>query len=83
MQPDGGNVDLSRVQVLFQCGLDYYNTTGGQGIKVPGPGIAMYQRATPEWGAGLWVTLPANTPAGSVADFRTWLEEHLPPDVYP
>lgn len=83
MQPDGGDVDLGQVQVLFQCGLDYYNTTGGQGNKVPGPGIAKYHRATSTWRAGLWVTLPANAPAQSVADFRTWLEANLPPDVRP
>ena len=83
MQPDGGSVDLSRVRVLFQCGIDYYNTTGGQGNKVPGPGIAKYHRATTAWRPGLWVTLPANAPAGSVADFRTWLEANLPPDVRP
>ena len=43
-QPDGQTVDLSRVRVLFQCGIDYYNTRGGQGTKVPGPGIAKYHR---------------------------------------
>lgn len=83
MQPDGGSVDLSRVRVLFQCGIDYYNTTGGQGTKVPGPGIAKYHRATTAWRPGLWVTLPASAPAASVADFRTWLDANLPPDVRP
>lgn len=82
-QPDGQNVDLSRVKVLFQCGIDYYNSTGGQGTKVPGPGIAKYHRLTPSWTAGLWVTLPGNAPAASSADFRRWLEANLPPDVRP
>lgn len=82
-QPDGQQVDLSQVQVLFQCGIDYYNSTGGQGTQVPGPGIATYQRATEQWQPGLWVTLPGDVPAGSVGDFRTWLEANLPPDVGP
>lgn len=82
-QPDGQTVDLSKVRVLFQCGVDYYNSTGGQGTKVPGPGIAKYHRLTTSWNAGLWVTLPGNVNAGSVADFRTWLEANLPPDVRP
>ncbi|MGI9604700.1 MAG: hypothetical protein ACR2P0_01045 [Acidimicrobiales bacterium] len=83
MQPDGQTVDLSRVKVLFQCGIDYYSSTGGQGTKVPGPGIGKYHRASSSWKPSLWVTLPKNTPAGSVGDFRTWLEAHLPPDVRP
>lgn len=83
MQPDGQSVDLSRVRVLFQCGLDYYNTTGGQGTKVPGPGIAKYHRVTPSWTPGLWVTLPRNTDASSVSAFRTWLNANLPPNVVP
>ena len=83
MQPDGQTVDLSRVRVLFQCGLDYYNTTGGQGTKVPGPGIAKYHRVTPSWTPGLWVTLPKNTDASSVSAFRTWLTANLPPNVVP
>lgn len=82
-QPDGQTVDLSRVRVLFQCGIDYYNSTGGQGTKVPGPGIAKYHRLSTSWRAGLWVTLPGNVPANSVADFRSWLESNLPPDVRP
>lgn len=82
-QPDGQTVDLSQIKVLFQCGIDYYNSTGGQGTKVPGPGIAKYHRASSSWKAGLWVTLPGNAPAGSVGDFRTWLEANLPPDVRP
>ncbi len=82
-QPDGQTVDLRQVKVLFQCGVDYYNSTGGQGTKVPGPGIAKYHRATSSWKAGLWVTLPGNAPAGSVGDFRTWLEANLPPNVRP
>ena len=82
-QPDGQQVDLSQVQVLFQCGIDYYNSTGGQGTQVPGPGIATYQRATSQWQPGLWVTLPGDVPANSVGDFRTWLESNLPPDVRP
>lgn len=82
-QPDGQTVDLSRVKVLFQCGADYYNTTGGQGTKVPGPGIAKYHRLTTSWKPSLWVTLPRNAPAGSTADFRNWLLNNLPPDVRP
>jgi hypothetical protein len=80
-QPDGQTVDLSSVKVLFQCGIDYYNTTGGQGTKVPGPGIGKYHRVTTSWTAGLWVTLPGGVPANSTADFRVWLEANLPPDV--
>lgn len=80
-QPDGATVDLSEVRVLFQCGLDYYNTQGGQGTSVPGPGIAQYQYLTPEWDAGLWVTLPGDVPAANPADFRTWLEANPPPGV--
>ena len=82
-QPDGQTVDLSQVKVLFQCGIDYYNTTGGQGTKVPGPGIAKYHRVTTSWKPGLWVTLPGGVPANSTADFRVWLEANLPPDVRP
>lgn len=82
-QPDGQTVDLSRVHVLFQCGVDYYNSTGGQGTKVPGPGIGKYQDVTTGWTPSLWVTLPNNTPAGSVGDFREWLEANLPPNVRP
>lgn len=82
-QPDGKTVDLSKVKVLFQCGIDYYNSTGGQGTKVPGPGIAKYHRLTSAWRPGLWVTLPGNVAASSNADFRNWLEAHLPPDVRP
>ncbi len=80
-QPDGSRVDLSKVKVLFQCGIDYYNTTGGQGTKVPGPGIAKYHRVTTGWTAGLWVTLPGNAPANSVADFERWLRQNPPPKV--
>lgn len=80
-QPDGQQVDLSEVRVLFQCGIDYYNTTGGQGTQVPGPGIATYQVASSEWTSGLWVTLPGDVPAASTGDFRTWLEANLPPNV--
>ena len=80
-QPDGQNVDLSRVNVLFQCGVDYYATTGSQGTQVPGPGIGKYHRLTTQWEPSLWVTLPRNTPAASVSDFRTWLEANLPPEV--
>jgi len=82
-QPDGQQVDLSGVQVLFQCGIDYYNTRGGQGTQVPGPGIATYQRVTSSWKPGLWVTLPGNVPANSTADFQNWLQSNLPPDVRP
>lgn len=81
IQPDGRTVDLSEVRVLFQCGVDYYNTTGGQGTKVPGPGIGKYHMLTAEWQSGLWVTLPGGEPASSTADFRTWLGENLPPNV--
>ena len=80
-QPDGQTVDLNQVNVLFQCGVDYYNTTGGQGTKVPGPGIAKYHRATPDWRPGLWVTLPGNAAAGSAADFERWLQQNTPPLV--
>ena len=80
-QPDGQTVDLGQVKVLFQCGIDYYNTTGGQGTKVPGPGIAKYNRVTTDWRAGLWVTLPGNAQAKSMSDFRSWLEQHTPPNV--
>ncbi len=82
-QPDGQTVDLSGVKVLFQCGVDYYNTTGGQGTKVPGPGIGTYQRATTSWKPTLWVTLPRDWPADTVTDFRRWLEANLPPGVTP
>lgn len=82
-QPDGQTVDLSQVRVLFQCGLDYYDSTGGQGTRVPGPGIAKYHRLTASWNPSLWVTLPGNVTAGSVGDFRNWLEANLPPDVRP
>lgn len=82
-QPDGQTVDLSRVRVLFQCGIDYYNTRGGQGTRVPGPGIAKYQYLTESWQPGLWVTLPGNVSASGVADFRTWLNANLPPSVRP
>ena len=80
-QPDGQTVDLSTVRVLFQCGIDYYNTTGGQGTQVPGPGIAKYHRATEAWSPGLWVTLPRSAPANSVSDFATWLRANTPPNV--
>ena len=80
-QPDGQTVDLSSVSVLFQCGIDYYNTTGGQGTRVPGPGIAKYQFATEQWQPGLWVTLPGNAPAQSVGDFANWLGRNTPPNV--
>ena len=80
-QPDGTTVDLSKVQVLFQCGIDYYNTTGGQGTQVPGPGIAKYHRVTTDATPGLWVTLPRNAPANSVGDFERWLENNTPPQV--
>ena len=82
-QPDGQTVDLSRVKVLFQCGIDYYSSTGGQGTKVPGPGIGKYHLATPQWQPSLWVTLPKNAPANSTQDFRRWLEANLPPDIRP
>ena len=80
-QPDGSTVDLSQVRVLFQCGIDYYSTTGGQGTQVPGPGIAKYHRVTTEAKPGLWVTLPGNVPAASVADFERWLRQNPPPNV--
>ncbi len=80
-QPDGQTVDLSSVNVLFQCGVDYYSVTGGQGTKVPGPGIGKYHTTTTSWKPTLWTTLPPDEPAASTADFRTWLEANLPPDV--
>lgn len=80
-QPDGRTVDLSQVRVLFQCGLDYYNSTGGQGTRVPGPGIGKYHYLTPEWQPDLWVTLPGNASASSTGDFRSWLQNNLPPGV--
>ncbi len=80
-QPDGQTVDLSRVRVLFQCGVDYYSVTGGQGTQVPGPGIGKYHRVTEDWTPGLWVTLPRNVPANSVSDFENWLRTNTPPNV--
>ena len=80
-QPDGRTVDLNQVRVLFQCGVDYYSTTGGQGTQVPGPGIGKYHRATQNWQPSLWVTLPQNTPANSVSDFTNWLAANTPPNV--
>ena len=82
-QPDDRTVDLSQVRVLFQCGVDYYNTTGGQGTQVPGPGIGKYHFLSTEWQSDLWVTLPGAAPANSVTDFQDWLEENLPPNVSP
>ena len=82
-QPDGQTVDLGRVHVLFQCGVDYYSGIGGQGTKVPGPGIGKYHDVTTGWTPSLWVTLPGNASAGSVADFRQWLVANLPPNVRP
>lgn len=81
-QPDDETVDLSTVNVLFQCGVDYYNTEGGQGTKVPGPGIGKYHAATASWEPSLWVTLPPETPAASTDDFRTWLMANLPPVIH-
>ena len=78
-QPDGETVDLSDVNVLFQCGLDYYSVTTGEGTKVPGPGIGIYHTATSAWQPTLWVTLPPDAPAASTADFVGWLEAHPPP----
>lgn len=82
-QPDDQTVDLSLVNVLFQCGVDYYNTTGGQGTQVPGPGIGKYHAASTAWKPSLWTTLPPDVPATSTDDFRAWLEANLPPDVQP
>ena len=79
-QPDGQTVDLNSVNVGFQCGLDYYNTTGGQGTKVPGPGIGKYYRATPSPQPTAWVTMPFNQ-AGSTASMTNWLSQNLPPFV--
>lgn len=81
-QPDDQTVDLSTVNVLFQCGVDYYNTEGGQGTKVPGPGIGKYHAASTSWQPSLWVTLPPDVPAASPDDFRTWLAANLPLVVY-
>lgn len=83
MQPDGQTVDLSDVRVMFQCGADYYASTGAQGTKVPGPGIGKYQWATPDWQPSLWVTLPAGQAADSTADFQNWLEANRPPIIDP
>lgn len=80
-QPDGETVDLSSVDVLFQCGVDYYSVTGGQGTKVPGPGIGKYHWVTTSWKPTLWTTLPPGEPAASTEDFRTWLDANLPPGV--
>ena len=80
-QPDGQTVDLSRVRVLFQCGIDYYNTRGGQGTQVPGPGIAKYHFLTENWQPGLWTTLPGGVAADSVEDIGDWLSANLPPNV--
>lgn len=80
-QPDGETVDLSSVDLLFQCGLDYYSVTTGQGTKVPGPGIGKYHQASESWMPTLWVTLPPGAPAESTADFDDWLTENLHPLV--
>ena len=80
-QPDGETVDLSSVHVLFQCGLDYYSVTTGQGTKVPGPGIGRYHRASDSWQPTLWVTLPPDVPAATTADFERWLADNPPPLV--
>lgn len=72
-QPDDETVDLSSVDVLFQCGVDYYSVTGGQGTKVPGPGIGKYHSATESWKPTQWVTLPPDVPADSRDDFVDWL----------
>jgi len=72
-QPDGETVDLSSVNVLFQCGVDYYSVTSGQGTKVPGPGIGKYHAASESWQPTLWVTLPPDVPADSTEDFAEWL----------
>lgn len=82
-QPDDQTVDLSTVNVLFQCGLDYYSVTTGQGNKVPGPGIGKYHQASEAWKPTLWVTLPSDTSASSTPDFQTWLTANLPPLVLP
>lgn len=80
-QPDGQTVDLSSVNALFQCGLDYYSVTTGQGTKVPGPGIGKYHRVSEAWKPTLWVTLPPDAPAASTADFESWLGANPPPIV--
>lgn len=83
-QPDGETVDLGEIDVLFQCGLDYYSVTGGEGTKVPGPGIGKYHRATERWAPTLWVTLPDDAPAESANDFHDWLGAHpAPPTTSP
>lgn len=78
-QPDGQTVDLSSVNVLFQCAVDYYSVTTGQGTKVPGPGIGTYRRASESWQPTLWVTLPPDAPAESTSDFERWLEANPAP----
>ena len=78
-QPDGETIDLSQVNVLFQCGLDYYSVTTGEGTKVPGPGIGKYHAATENWQPTLWVTLPPDAAADDAGDFQDWLEAHPHP----
>ena len=80
-QPDGETVDLTSLNMLFQCGLDYYSVTTGEGTKVPGPGIGKYHAATKNWQPTLWVTLPPRQPADSAADFDDWLSDNPPPLV--
>lgn len=80
-QPDGATVDLSQVDVLFQCGVDYYSVTTGQGTQVPGPGIGKYHWGTSEWAPTLWTTLPPGAPAASSNDFASWLLANRPPVV--
>jgi hypothetical protein len=82
-QPDGEAVDLSQLDMLFQCGLDYYSVTTGEGTKVPGPGIGKYHAATENWQPTLWVTLPPGEAADSTGDFDSWLRANLPPLVLP
>lgn len=72
-QPDDETVDLSSLNLLFQCGLDYYSVTTGQGTKVPGPGIGKYHQTSESAKPTLWITLPPDAPAASTADFQSWL----------
>ena len=79
-QPDGRTVDLSSINVGFQCGLDYYDTTGGQGTKVPGPGIGKYYRATAQHQPTAWLTAPT-ADSGSFSAMASWLRSHPHPLV--
>ena len=78
-QPDGKRVDLSSVRVLGQCGVDYYQSNGGEGTKVPGPGIGKYHLLSEQWTPSLYLSLP-DVP-NSVEDFRDFHEANPIPGV--